>query len=77
MLLGVAGAGALCYLGATEASLLDDKHLCLVLNENFNGDSLDESVWSRDVQLGGFGYVCPPSVFSSLSSSPPHPARVF
>lgn len=57
IILGIAGAGALCYLGATEVKKLDNSQLCLVLNENFDGGSLDDSVWSRDVELGGFGYV--------------------
>jgi len=55
MLLGIAGAAALCYLGVTEVHKLDEKHLCLVLNENFDGGALDDSVWSRDIELGGFG----------------------
>ncbi|KAF9447332.1 glycoside hydrolase family 16 protein [Macrolepiota fuliginosa MF-IS2] len=55
MLLGIIGAAGLCYLGATEVKKLSDNQLCLVLDEEFNGDTLDDSTWSRDIELGGFG----------------------
>ncbi|THU82609.1 concanavalin A-like lectin/glucanase [Dendrothele bispora CBS 962.96] len=55
ILLGVVGAAALCYFGATSVDLLNESDLCLVLEDDFNSGSLDESVWKRDVQLGGFG----------------------
>ncbi|KAK7467309.1 hypothetical protein VKT23_004366 [Stygiomarasmius scandens] len=55
ILLGVAGAAALCYFGATGVDLLNESDLCLVLNEDFNSGSLNTDIWKRDVQLGGFG----------------------
>jgi hypothetical protein len=30
---------------------------CDMFIENFNGMTLDESVWTKEVELGGFGYV--------------------
>jgi len=55
MLLGLGGAAVLCWQGFTSVQKLDPNRLCLVLDENFDGTSLDESVWSHDVELGGFG----------------------
>ncbi|KAJ3510028.1 hypothetical protein NMY22_g16100 [Coprinellus aureogranulatus] len=53
--LGAAGGAALCFFGYTSVPLLDEGKLCMVLDEQFNGGSLDEGVWNREVQLGGFG----------------------
>ncbi|KAF8347469.1 glycoside hydrolase family 16 protein [Amanita rubescens] len=55
MLLGLGGAAVLCWQGFTSVQKLDPNRLCLVLDENFDGTSLDNSVWSYDVELGGFG----------------------
>lgn len=55
MLLGLGGAAVLCWQGFTSVQKLDPNRLCLVLDENFDGTSLDDSVWSHDVELGGFG----------------------
>lgn len=41
------------WRGWTGVRQLTDDQLCLVMNDNFN--SFDESNWSRDVELGGFG----------------------
>ncbi|KAI0320475.1 concanavalin A-like lectin/glucanase domain-containing protein [Amylostereum chailletii] len=57
--LGIGGAAALCWRAYVEAgnSMIDDSQLCSVMSDDF--DSLDvdgdNSVWKRDVSLGGFG----------------------
>ncbi len=53
--LGFMAAAALAFFGLRSVPLLDEKHLCMVLDESFSGSSLDEGVWNYDVQLGGFG----------------------
>jgi hypothetical protein len=55
ILLGLGGAAVLCWQGFVSVQKLDPSNLCLVLDENFDGTSLDQSVWSYDVELGGFG----------------------
>ncbi|KAK7472065.1 hypothetical protein VKT23_000179 [Stygiomarasmius scandens] len=55
IILGIAGAAALCYFAAISVDLLDEADLCLVLDEDFNSGSLSTNIWKRDVQLGGFG----------------------
>ena len=55
MLLGIGGAAVICWRGFASVQKLDPSNLCLVLDENFDGTSLDQSVWSYDVELGGFG----------------------
>ncbi|KAF8631464.1 hypothetical protein AX15_002401 [Amanita polypyramis BW_CC] len=55
LLLGLGGAAVLCWRGISSVQKLDPSRLCLVLDENFDGTSLDNSVWSLDVELGGFG----------------------
>lgn len=55
ILLGIGGAAVLCWQGFVSVQKLDPSSLCLVLDENFDGTSLDQSVWSYDVELGGFG----------------------
>ena len=30
-------------------------NLCLVLHDDFDGDSLDTSIWQHEVSVGGFG----------------------
>jgi len=53
--LGFIAAAALAFFGLRSVPLLDENHLCMVLDESFSGNSLDESVWNYDIQLGGFG----------------------
>ena len=55
ILLGLGGAAVLCWQGFASVQKLDPSNLCLVLDENFDGTTLDQSVWSYDVELGGFG----------------------
>ena len=55
ILLGLAGAGVLCWQGVTNVPLLDQSKLCLVLSEDFSSQDLDTSTWTKDVELGGFG----------------------
>ncbi|KAG1733861.1 glycoside hydrolase family 16 protein [Suillus paluster] len=54
MILGLLGAGALCYEGYKGVNILTDSQLCLVMQDDFTG-SLDSDNWSLDVELGGFG----------------------
>lgn len=54
ILLGLAGAGVLCWQGVSNVPLLNQK-LCLVLSEDFTSQDLDTSTWTKDVELGGFG----------------------
>lgn len=53
IILGVGSIAALLvstFLGAPK------KHnYCLVLDEQFNGDKLDSSVWTHEIQTGGWG----------------------
>ena len=53
LLFGIAAAALRCYSGWRSVSMLGK--LCLVLEDDFNGDDLDSSVWMREVDLGGFG----------------------
>ncbi|KAJ7100590.1 glycoside hydrolase family 16 protein [Mycena belliarum] len=58
MLLGLAGAAALCYFGMQGVDVFGEGELCRVLRDDFsgNGGELDtENTWVRDVQMGGFG----------------------
>lgn len=60
ILLGIAGAGLLCFSGVKEvrSSLLNEKSLCLVLDEDWSsssGGDLNGDRWQREVELGGFG----------------------
>ena len=31
---------------------------CLILDEDFSTGTLNENIWTKEVQVGGFGYVC-------------------
>ncbi|KAI0315683.1 glycoside hydrolase family 16 protein [Amylostereum chailletii] len=54
ILVGVAAAAVRCYFGWIAVPLLGN--LCLVLDDQFNDTELNtESVWMREVDLGGFG----------------------
>ena len=53
--IGVGCAGLVIYLGWTGVHQLKDADLCLVLDEEFNGGTLDTNTWTVDVELGGFG----------------------
>ncbi|KAF9524937.1 concanavalin A-like lectin/glucanase domain-containing protein [Crepidotus variabilis] len=55
ILVGLLGAAAIVLFGWNEVHLIDEKHLCSVLDEQFSGGGLDEDVWNYEVQLGGFG----------------------
>nr|GAT50240.1 glycoside hydrolase family 16 protein [Mycena chlorophos] len=54
MLLGVAGAAALCFFGIEGVEKFSDSQLCMVLNDDFSTFDLSNT-WTREVQLGGFG----------------------
>lgn len=54
LLLGIGGAGVLCFFSWQDVKLLRDEDLCMVLDEPF--DTLDlDNTWTREVELGGFG----------------------
>ena len=63
LLLGVAAAGLRCYSGWRSVSMIG--RLCPVLDDDFNGNDLDPSVWMREVDLGGYGSVSFPTIFFS------------
>lgn len=50
---GVIGSAAMIYLNYAKHPKLPP--LCLILEDNF--ETLDTSVWTHEVDLGGFGYV--------------------
>ncbi|KAF8468735.1 glycoside hydrolase family 16 protein [Russula ochroleuca] len=53
LLLGIAATAVRCYTGWRSVSMIGK--LCLVLEDEFNGNDLDASVWMHEVDLGGFG----------------------
>ncbi|KAJ3979322.1 concanavalin A-like lectin/glucanase domain-containing protein [Lentinula detonsa] len=53
--LGLAGAALLCFFELQSLNLLDESNLCTVFFDDFTSGSLDTSIWSRTVELGGFG----------------------
>lgn len=64
--IGVGAAGVVVYFGWSGVKFLKDGDMCMVLNEGF--DSLDlDNTWTRDVELGGFGYVLLPFFPSSIA----------
>ncbi|KAF7377723.1 Glycoside hydrolase family 16 protein [Mycena sanguinolenta] len=54
MLVGLAGAGLLCFFGFESVEKFSDSELCSVLEDNFDTFDLTNT-WTREVQLGGFG----------------------
>lgn len=56
--LGLVGAAILCWTGITDvkARMINQSSLCLVMDENWSG-GLDPTRWTKDVELGGFGFV--------------------
>ncbi|OCH85998.1 concanavalin A-like lectin/glucanase [Obba rivulosa] len=55
MIVGAGGGAILCYTGFKGINLLKDDQICLVMEDDFSGGSLDTSMWAQDVELGGFG----------------------
>jgi hypothetical protein len=53
LLVGIALAALRCYTGWRSVSTIG--RLCLVMEDDFNGNSLDTSVWLHEVDLGGYG----------------------
>lgn len=53
VLVGIIAAAVRCFYGWRSVSLIGK--LCPVLDEDFNGNDLDSSVWVREVDLGGYG----------------------
>jgi len=52
IIIGLILAGYQMYLG--WASVIQNKY-CLVMEDNFDGDVLNSSIWNYETQLGGFG----------------------
>ncbi|KAF8621394.1 hypothetical protein AX15_007847 [Amanita polypyramis BW_CC] len=58
VLLGVIGGAVQCFFGWRNVHVLEDKNLCLVLNENFDSpDSVfgTNGTFFREVDMSGFG----------------------
>lgn len=60
LLVGIIGAGLRCYTGWRSVPMMGK--LCLVMEDDFSGNDLDTSVWEREVDLGGFGWVVRPLI---------------
>ncbi|KAG5652321.1 hypothetical protein H0H81_005434 [Sphagnurus paluster] len=56
LLAGAAASAILCWTGIRDVheKMLDESSLCLVMNEDFSGDSLNSQYWTREVEVGGF-----------------------
>lgn len=52
VLLGIAAAAGLVYSGVAE---VPSYKYCQLLDEQFNGDSIDGNVWFHEMETGGFG----------------------
>ena len=60
ILLGACGAGLLCWTGyqAAGKTMIDQKQLCLVMEDTFDNLDVDNGgTWTRDVEMSGFGCV--------------------
>lgn len=53
-LFGIASSFLRCWYGAKDIQLLDG-NLCMVFEDDFDGDTIDTNKWSWDVSLDGFG----------------------
>ncbi|KAG6853093.1 hypothetical protein C0991_006925 [Blastosporella zonata] len=58
VVLGIAGAAALCYTGVqtVKSTMLDESQLCLVMQEDFADADLNDAFWSREVQVDDRGF---------------------
>ncbi|THH11526.1 hypothetical protein EW145_g573 [Phellinidium pouzarii] len=54
MLIGVIGSFLRIFFGAKDAQLLKG-NLCLVMDDEFNGNQIDSTKWGWEVQMDGFG----------------------
>ncbi|KDQ58168.1 glycoside hydrolase family 16 protein [Jaapia argillacea MUCL 33604] len=52
--LGIVASGIRCYFGWAQVPRIKGK-LCLILDEEFNGSQLDETIWEYELSTGGFG----------------------
>lgn len=52
-LLGLGAAGALVYFGITWNT--SSYNYCPILTEEFSSGTLDESIWTKEIRLNGFG----------------------
>lgn len=54
ILIGLGIAGFLVYDGL--ASVSHHKY-CAVMSDDFSSGTLDTSIWTKEAEVGGFGYV--------------------
>ncbi|GAO46745.1 hypothetical protein G7K_0967-t1 [Saitoella complicata NRRL Y-17804] len=52
LVIGIIGSAFITWRGV---SILPNKNLCLVFEDNFQGDTINSTIWSHEVQVGGFG----------------------
>jgi hypothetical protein len=52
-LLGVIASAIRCYYGWRNVDLIGKT--CLVFEDDFSGSEIDSSVWTHEVDMGGFG----------------------
>ncbi|KAF8260586.1 glycoside hydrolase family 16 protein [Lactarius quietus] len=52
-ILGLILSGIRCFFGWKNVDLIG--RTCLVFEDNFSGSSIDSSVWTHEVDMGGFG----------------------
>lgn len=62
-IIGLALAGFLVWDGLRTVVINDYK---LVLDENFSGP-LDSNIWTKEVEVGGFGFVSSPTLLTRLT----------
>ena len=53
-IVGLCAGAVRVYFGFIGVPMIE-QNLCLILEDNFDGNELDKSVWSHEVDLGGFG----------------------
>ncbi|TDL23460.1 concanavalin A-like lectin/glucanase [Rickenella mellea] len=54
MFLGIAASGVRVYFGRKEVPLMSG-NLCLVMDDEFDKGTIDQSIWGHEVDMGGFG----------------------
>lgn len=56
MLVGVGASVVRIWFGMKSVPVLKG-NLCLVMEDDFNGDTIDTTIWRHEVDLSGYGYV--------------------
>ncbi|TFK51373.1 putative member of glycoside hydrolase family GH16 [Heliocybe sulcata] len=52
--IGIGASVVRCWFAAKSVNMMTG-NLCLILDDEFNGDSLDTDIWDYEVTMGGFG----------------------